>query len=76
MNEEQTLTDKIKQTLIGRPRNIKDPTLFHKLALIPILAWIGLGADGLSSASYGPEAALGPWGSIPIWRSSWAWQRR
>jgi amino acid transporter len=53
-----TLTDKIKQTLIGKPRNIKDPTLFHKLALIPILAWIGLGADGLSSASYGPEEAF------------------
>jgi len=31
--------------------------------LIPILAWIGLGADGLSSSSYGPEEAfkaLGP----------------
>ena len=54
----QTLTGKIKQTLIGKPRNIKDPTLFHKLALIPILAWIGLGADGLSSASYGPEEAF------------------
>jgi len=53
-----TLTDKIKQTVIGRPRNIKDPTLFHKLALIPILAWIGLGADGLSSSSYGPEEAF------------------
>ena len=58
MSEEQTLTDRIKQTLIGRPRNIKDPTLFHKLALIPILAWIGLGADGLSSSSYGPEEAF------------------
>jgi len=58
MSEEQTLTDKIKQTLIGKPRSIKDPTLFHKLALIPILAWIGLGADGLSSSSYGPEEAF------------------
>jgi len=58
MSEEQTMTDKIKQTLIGKPRSIKDPRLFHKLALIPVLAWIGLGADGLSSASYGPEAAF------------------
>jgi len=56
-------TDKIKQTLIGKPRNIKDPTLFHKLALIPILAWIGLGADGLSSSSYGPEEAFKTLGS-------------
>jgi len=63
MQDENSLTSKIKHTLIGRPRNIKDPSLFHKLALIPILAWIGLGADGLSSSSYGPEEAfrtLGP----------------
>jgi len=53
-----TVGDKIKRTLIGKPRNIKDPSIFHKLALIPILAWIGLGADGLSSASYGPEEAF------------------
>jgi amino acid transporter len=50
--------DKLKRTLIGKPRDIKDPSLFHKIALIPILAWIGLGADGLSSASYGPEEAF------------------
>ena len=49
---------RIKRTLFGQPRDIKDPSLFHKLALIPILAWIGLGADGLSSASYGPEEAF------------------
>ncbi len=53
-----TLGDKIKRTLVGKPRDIKDPSLFHKIALIPILAWIGLGADGLSSASYGPEEAF------------------
>jgi amino acid transporter len=53
-----TLGARIKRTLFGKPRNIKDPTLFHKLALIPLLAWIGLGADGLSSASYGPEEAF------------------
>ncbi len=53
-----TLGGKIKRTLVGKPRDIKDPSLFHKLALIPVLAWIGLGADGLSSASYGPEEAF------------------
>ncbi len=53
-----TIGRKIKRTLIGGPRDIKDPSLFHKIALIPILAWIGLGADGLSSASYGPEEAF------------------
>lgn len=49
---------KLRDALFGKPRDIKDPSLFHKLALIPILAWIGLGADGLSSASYGPEEAF------------------
>ncbi len=57
-DENGNLGRKIKRTLIGKPRNIKDPSLFHKLALIPVLAWIGLGADGLSSASYGPEEAF------------------
>ena len=32
--------------------------IFHKISLIPVLAWIGLGADGLSSSSYGPEEAF------------------
>ena len=56
--ENGSLGHKIRDTLLGKPRNIKDPSLFHKLALIPLLAWIGLGADGLSSASYGPEEAF------------------
>src|SRR4030067_3171867 len=56
--EEKPLPQKILHSIIGPPRNIKDPSLFHKLALIPLLAWIGLGADGLSSASYGPEEAF------------------
>lgn len=56
--EELSIFQKVRRTLIGGPKNIKDPSLFHKLALIPILAWIGLGADGLSSASYGPEEAF------------------
>jgi len=59
MNEEPLSPGtKLKHFFIGRPRSLKDPSLFHKLALIPLLAWIGLGADGLSSASYGPEEAF------------------
>jgi amino acid transporter len=27
----------------------------HSMALVAFLAWVGLGADGLSSSSYGPE---------------------
>jgi amino acid transporter len=63
MKDGQSLPARIKEKLIGKPRNIKDPHLFHKLALIPVLAWIGLGADGLSSASYGPEEAFKTLGS-------------
>jgi amino acid transporter len=58
MSGDSTFLGKIKQSLFGKPRNIRDPHLFHKLALIPILAWIGLGADGLSSSAYGPEEAF------------------
>jgi amino acid transporter len=56
--ESGSLGQRFRNALIGKPRNIKDPSLFHRLALIPLLAWIGLGADGLSSASYGPEEAF------------------
>jgi amino acid transporter len=38
----------------------KDPTregTIHHLQLIAVFAWVGLGADGLSSACYGPEEA-------------------
>jgi amino acid transporter len=52
------ILERTKRTLIGSPRNIKEPSIFHKLSLIPVLAWIGLGADGLSSSSYGPEEAF------------------
>jgi amino acid transporter len=49
---------RISTKIIGRPRNINDPSIFHKLSLIALLSWIGLGADGLSSSSYGPEEAF------------------
>lgn len=63
MSNEKQFSDRIKETLIGKPKNIRDPHLFHKLALIPLLAWVGLGADGLSSSAYGPEEAYKTLGS-------------
>ena len=59
----QSLFERIKYRFIGAPRDINEPSLFHKISLIPILAWIGLGADGLSSSSYGPEEAFKALGS-------------
>ena len=34
-----------------------DPRIFHAVSLAAFLAWVGLGADGLSSSAYGPEEA-------------------
>src|ERR1700684_2500330 len=48
----------ISDVLIGPPRDVRDPRLFHSLSLIAFLAWVGLGSDGLSSSCYGPEEAF------------------
>lgn len=57
-NETASPLKKIIRAIIGSPKHLKDPHLFHKMALIPVLAWVGLGADGLSSSAYGPEEAF------------------
>ncbi|MDI6740885.1 MAG: APC family permease, partial [Candidatus Edwardsbacteria bacterium] len=49
---------KARKLLIGAPKDVDDPRIFHKISLVALLAWIGLGADGLSSSSYGPEEAF------------------
>ncbi len=48
----------IKNVVIGRARNLSDKRIFHNMSLVALLAWVGLGADGLSSSCYGPEAAF------------------
>ncbi|MGD0276037.1 MAG: APC family permease [Syntrophales bacterium] len=55
---QDSLWSRVRYKIIGSPRDPNEPSLFHKLSLIPLLAWIGLGADGLSSSSYGPEEAF------------------
>jgi amino acid transporter len=44
--------------LVGKPKDPTDPRVFHHITLIAFLAWVGLGADGLSSSAYGPEEAF------------------
>src|ERR1700760_4732805 len=44
--------------LLGRARDLRDPNVFHHMSLVAFLAWVGLGADGLSSSAYGPEEAF------------------
>ncbi len=53
----QTFGKKLRRAVLGAPRDLKDPSLVHKISLIAFLAWVGLGADGLSSSAYGPEEA-------------------
>src|SRR5947208_7716515 len=48
---------KLRRIVIGKARNVTDPEIFHHTTLIAFLAWVGLGADGLSSSAYGPEEA-------------------
>jgi len=49
---------RLRRLLLGAPRNIRDPNVYHSISLIAFLAWVGLGADGLSSSAYGPDEAF------------------
>src|SRR5512147_730722 len=49
---------RLKTLILGGKHDIEDSSLFHNLALIAFFAWVGLGADGLSSSCYGPEEAF------------------
>jgi amino acid transporter len=53
----------LRTALLGRPLDPLKAETRHSLTLAAFLAWVGLGADGLSSSAYGPEEAfkaLGP----------------
>lgn len=60
---------KVRNWVFGRAKNPLDPNVFHNVSLIAFFAWVGLGADGLSSSCYGPEEAfraLGPYTHLAI----------
>jgi amino acid transporter len=48
----------LKRTLLGASRDVSDTSQLHRMSLVAFLAWVGLGADGLSSSAYGPEEAF------------------
>lgn len=57
-------------TLTGPARDPFSSETQKHITLIAFLAWVGLGADGLSSSSYGPEEAfkaLGPYTGLGLW---------
>lgn len=49
---------RVRHKILGPARNVYDPSLGHHISLVPLLAWIGLGADGMSSSAYGPDEAF------------------
>src|SRR5881409_430336 len=55
--DEETTIRRLRRIVIGRARDVSDPEIFHHISLIAFFAWVGLGADGLSSSAYGPEEA-------------------
>ncbi len=50
--------DRVKTVVVGKPRNLTDDSIHKHVTLIAFLAWVGLGADGLSSSCYGPSEAF------------------
>ncbi|UTY57763.1 APC family permease [Massilia sp. erpn] len=46
---------KIREIILGKPLDPLKSETRHSMALVAFLAWVGLGADGLSSSAYGPE---------------------
>ncbi|HSY27514.1 MAG TPA: amino acid permease, partial [Burkholderiaceae bacterium] len=61
---------RIREILLGKALDPMKAETRHSLALVAFIAWVGLGADGLSSSAYGPEEAfkaLGPHGHFGLY---------
>ncbi len=57
-DEPSSLIEWFRRLIIGGARSVNDTEVFHKLSLIAFFAWVGIGADGLSSSCYGPPEAF------------------
>lgn len=53
----------LKSVLFGRARSLGDQNLFHKVSLIALFAWVGLGAERRPVSSTVPACS-------PAWRST------
>lgn len=58
MNLHWLSLERLKRLFLGAPLDPLSPKVRQHIALAAFLAWVGLGADGLSSANYGPEEAF------------------
>ncbi len=54
----QTFGQRLSHFLLGPPRDPLGKETRQHIALAAFFAWVGLGADGLSSSCYGPEEAF------------------
>jgi amino acid transporter len=54
----ESLRTRVKTVLVGKPRDLMDTSIYHAVSLAALFAWVGLGADGLSSSAYGPPEAF------------------
>jgi len=48
----------LREKVLGKPLDPLSKKTRHSIALVAFFAWIGLGADGISSSAYGPEEAF------------------
>ncbi|MGH8461486.1 MAG: APC family permease [Stenotrophobium sp.] len=55
---QQSILQMIRRLILGKKLDPLSPETRHSVVLVAFLAWIGLGADGLSSACYGPEESF------------------
>ncbi|MBP2687950.1 MAG: hypothetical protein H6Q83_137 [Deltaproteobacteria bacterium] len=64
--ENESFYHRVKRFVFGAPRDLFDPKLFHHVSLVAFFAWVGLGADGITSSCYGPEEAYLALGQHPV----------
>jgi amino acid transporter len=58
MPDAASLYEKCRRLVVGAPLDPFNEQTRKHIALAAFLAWVGLGADGLSSSCYGPEEAF------------------
>ena len=54
----RSMGSRLRTIFSGQPKDPLAPGIFRKVSLVAFMAWIGLGANGLSSSVYGPDEAF------------------
>ena len=55
--EKPSLPGKMVRLTLGAARSPEEHNIFEQMSLVAFFAWVGLGADGISSSAYGPPEA-------------------